>query len=143
MCLLPALVDLLKSQSDASEEYAACVTNADNKRTIGGFGAILHSRVAGGSRGVQGDAAMALYHLSYASINKGKLIKAGAVPIFLQDLQEESRLREERSLIEQFGCCSAVFKAMELFYFSTFRVREQRHPWCSLLVQVCIRDLCT
>ena len=59
---------------------------------------------------MQGNAAMALYHLSFASINKGKLIKAGAVPIFLHVLEEESRLREQRSLIVHFGCCSAICK---------------------------------
>lgn len=72
-------------QSDASEEHAACALNTDNKRTSGGFGAIPHSRVAGGSPGVQGDAAMALPFV-VCFHQEGGTYKAGAVPIFLHVL---------------------------------------------------------
>lgn len=59
---------------------------------------------------MQGDAAMALYHLSFAFHQEGETYEAGAVAIFLHVLQEESRRREQRSLIVQLGCCSAICK---------------------------------
>jgi hypothetical protein len=53
----------------------------------------------GESPGGQRDAAMALYHLSFAAINRAKLIKAGVVPILLQVVQEESTDLVSRALL--------------------------------------------
>lgn len=72
MHLLPALIDLVKSQSDSAQEHtvgALCslALNDDSKMTIGISGAIcpLIHVLPGGSPGAQRDATTVLYHLSF------------------------------------------------------------------------------
>ncbi|CAN6448462.1 unnamed protein product [Victoria cruziana] len=85
---VPALIDVLKAGHVEAQEHAAgaifsLALDDDNKAALGVLGAVqplvhlLGSSLDGRARL---DAAMALYHLSFARGNRAKLMRAGALP---------------------------------------------------------------
>ncbi|EFJ24844.1 hypothetical protein SELMODRAFT_414320 [Selaginella moellendorffii] len=110
----PHLVHALRSNQAEIQEHAAgaifsLALHEDNRLAIGVLGAIpplieilrpkRPRQQQPPSPRAQQDASMALYHLSLAQLNRGKMVKAGLVPILLSIAEEQgggARHREEQ-----------------------------------------------
>jgi hypothetical protein len=103
---IPYLIEVLKSKTEDAQVHAAgalfsLALNDDNKASIGKLQAIppLLHLLKSGRLEAQRDAAMALYHLSLLKVNRGRLLQAGAVALFMDLAGGESSAVASRVLL--------------------------------------------